>query len=151
MTKPITFKRQVEILTSSGKVTKRVNRDYWGQGNFKPFKVVLSKPLRGFKKVYGDNHTLKAQLIAELEIPVGATVVCGMNGGYKLRTDKARVLSIETIRSKRPAKKAVSGHNSNFVYQVGKTATPANAFNKTFSQCGGGLHFFLSRRQAEQY
>jgi hypothetical protein len=153
MTKPITLKRQREILKSSGKVTERSKKDYWGQDIFKPFKVVLSKPLKGFKKVYQyrPDHSTKAQLVAELEIPVGATVVCGTHNGYKLRTDRARVLSIKTLRGNRSIKKATAGYNSDFEYQVGKTATPANAFNKTFSQCGGGLHFFLSRRQAERY
>lgn len=58
--------------------------------------------------------------------------------------------SVWSILPKR-YQKAVSGHDSDFIYTVGKRVTPRFAFAKTGRECASGVHFFANRNAAKRY
>ena len=46
----------------------------------------------------------------------------------------------------------VSSYDENFVYRKGETLTPANGWNEDrWVVCGEGIHFFITREEAEAY
>lgn len=84
----------------------------------------------------------KDEVIVTLEIPRGA-IVFSING-YKCRTNKAKVIAIDG------ADKAMS-LNCKTSYYVGDEFTIYN-FNCVYNrECGEGIHFFLTREEAEKY
>ena len=45
-----------------------------------------------------------------------------------------------------------SKHDPNFKYVVGETVRPKEAFNDSLvSECESGIHFFITRQEAEHY
>lgn len=98
--------------------------------------VVLSEPIRGWKKCEGN-------VIVELEIPKGAVVFC--INGMKCRTNRAKVISLSrgTI--------ARSIRDNSFTYEVGKEIEILN-FDMSYNvECSSGIHFFKSEDDAEAY
>ena len=102
--------------------------------------LILDEPMKGWKKC-------KDGRIVELLIPKGA-IVFSINNS-KCRTNKAKVVSIDGDKTK--GLKAVSGYDENFVYEVGKTVEVEN-FNLQYNvECGSGIHFFRTKKEAEEY
>ena len=96
----------------------------------------------GYKKAYDPKK--KINVIVKILIPKEAKRSSAF--GRKCRAEYADVLEIEG------AKKAVSSYDSNFVYQVGKRVTPMVAFDENFyEECSSGIHFFITRLEAEKY
>jgi hypothetical protein len=63
----------------------------------------------------------------------------------KCRAEYADVLEIIG------ADKAYSGHDSSFVYEVGKRVIPS-AYDENFlNECSSGIHFFITKEEAEAY
>ena len=87
----------------------------------------------GFKKL--GNKT-----IAKILIPEDAERVGGYTG-RKCRASKAVVL--EGV--------GVSSHDPNFTYAVGAVLTPDSWDNDPRVECSHGIHFFLTRKEAEEY
>ena len=73
--------------------------------------------------------------------------------GRKCRAEFADVLEI--IDSKDTLKKitkAVSRHDNQFIYRVGERVTPTIDWsNDRFDECASGIHFFITRLEAENY
>ena len=67
--------------------------------------------------------------------------------GRKCRAEYAKVLEIFGS----DGKTAVSSHDSNFVYKLGKIARPDKWEEDRWQECAGGIHFFLTRIEAENY
>jgi len=66
--------------------------------------------------------------------------------GRKCRAEFADVLEIFG------AEKAVSQNDNEFIYEVGKRVTPKNPFDENFiDECSTGIHFFITRLEAEKY
>ena len=66
--------------------------------------------------------------------------------GRKCRAEYADVLEIFG------ASEAVSEYDNNFVYKVGERMYPKNPFSeKWFEECDSGIHFFITRTEAENY
>jgi uncharacterized protein YjbI with pentapeptide repeats len=65
--------------------------------------------------------------------------------GRKCRASEAKVLEIIG------AKKAYSIHDNNFVYRAGKTVKADKWNPNRWAECGDGIHFFLTRAEAENY
>ena len=85
--------------------------------------------------------------IVKLLIPKDAKRSHAM--GRKCRAEYAEVLEITT--GKRQLKKAVSTQKADFIYQVGKTVE-CDKFNEDWTQeCSGGIHFFITKLEAERY
>ena len=97
--------------------------------------IKLSEPIIGWKKC-------KNNVLVKLEIPRGA-IVFSINN-KKCRTDKAKVLEIIG------ADRAYS-NNKFFSYYVGDIIEVFN-FNCEYNvECAEGIHFFRTRKEAEDY
>jgi len=96
---------------------------------------MLSEDIIGYKKC-------KDNVIVTLKIPRGA-IIFSING-YKCRTNKAKVVSIDG------ADRAFSSYN-NMSYYVGDEITIYD-FNCEYNiECAKGVHFFMTREEAEHY
>jgi hypothetical protein len=98
--------------------------------------IVLTEPMTGYKKAYGGK-------IITLEIPVGAKVFSINNN--KRRTNKAKVIDMqgETELS--------SMHDNSFKYHVGDEIDIID-FDENYNvECSTGIHFFLTREEAENF
>lgn len=97
--------------------------------------VKLSNSITGWKKCKGG-------VIVKLEIPRGA-IVFSINNN-KCRTDKAIVKEIFG------ADRAFSMHKY-FSYYVGDKIEVYNFNCEYNTECAGGIHFFRTRKEAENY
>lgn len=96
---------------------------------------ILTEDIIGYKKCKND-------VIVTLKIPRGA-IIFSING-YKCRTNKAKVISIDG------ANRAYSKY-TNMSYYVGDEFNIYN-FNCEYNvECAKGIHFFISKEEAEQY
>ena len=98
--------------------------------------IVLTEPIVGYKKACGGK-------IITLELPIEAKVF-SINGN-KRRTNKANVIDMqgETELS--------SMYDNGFKYHVGDEIDIID-FNENYNvDCGAGIHFFLTREEAENY
>lgn len=144
--------RQKNILKSYGRLVEGpVPYGTWSPHH--PYKVILQKPLKGFKKAAIWNSAIFTwdDVMIELVIPAGSTVICGNPGDTKLRADAAKVVRITNMKGTKNHKSAVAKGGKIFKYTVGKIARPTNVFDTNFVQCSSGIHFFLHRRPAERY
>jgi hypothetical protein len=98
--------------------------------------IVLTEPIVGYKKSNEDK-------IITLEIPVGAKIFSINN--YKRRTNKCNVIDMqgETELS--------SCYDTNFKYHVGDEIDITDFDERYNVECCGGIHFFLTREEAEEY
>lgn len=94
----------------------------------------------GWKKADGE-------AIIKLEIPADAKRSNAT--GRKCRCSKAKVLSIEhdgifieTVKSK---------YDCNFIYRVGETVEVEDFCDDRWVECAAGIHFFITREEAENY
>ena len=69
----------------------------------------------------------------------------------KCRAEKARVLSIQSIDKQTEYKIAFSWYDPEFKYGVGEIVECSDWEDDRFVECGGGIHFFLTRGEAERY
>jgi uncharacterized protein YjbI with pentapeptide repeats len=90
-----------------------------------------------FKKVTG--------AILTLEIPADAQRTSSPVG-RKCRASKARVVSASAEGTE-----FRSEHNSNFVYRIGETVVPDPYDPDIRVECTHGIHFFMTRKEAEEY
>lgn len=95
--------------------------------------IVGAGVLRVFKK-------LANGVIAELEIPADAARIGGVTG-RKCRAEFAKVISGE----------GPSKYDSNFFYRVGEMIRPDEWGDNPLVDCLGGIHFFITREEAEAY
>lgn len=96
---------------------------------------MLNEPIIGYKACQNG-------IIVTLEIPKGA-IVFSINGS-KCRTNKVKVIAIDNEN------RAFSAFNG-MSYYVGDEITVYD-FNCMYNvECGKGIHFFLTREEAENY
>ncbi len=86
--------------------------------------------------------------IVKLRIPgsaqrTGASV-------YSCRVSEAVVLDIRDEENE-PCEEAVSCADGDFIYRTGETVYPKEAFDSHLLEDGSGIHFFLTRTEAELY
>jgi len=98
--------------------------------------IVPEGDLIGWKKCKGG-------VIVKLRIPSEAKRSNAT--GRKCRAEYAEVLEIIG------AEEAISSYNSTFVYRVGETVRPDKWEEDRFNECAGGIHFFITRIEAENY
>lgn len=102
--------------------------------------VCLKEPMVGYKKCWRGTKAV----IVTLLIPKGA-IVFSINGN-KCRTNVAKVIDIDD-----GLEEAVSGYDKKFIYHKGKKVSPDH-FDCAYNvECGGGIHFFRTREEAEDY
>jgi len=63
----------------------------------------------------------------------------------KCRASKAVVLEVLG------AEYGVAQHDENMIYRVGETVTPDSWDEDRWKECSNGIHFFITRAEAEQY
>ena len=89
-------------------------------------------------------------LIVELEIPEDALRSSATT--RKCRCSKAKVVSITNLDgSKSEHTEATSKRDPPFVYKVGETVEVPNFDTNRFNECSTGIHFFITREEAESY
>ena len=89
---------------------------------------------------------LRDGLFATLELQKGQVFQSANNS--KCRTDSAKVLKIENPDGKE-RKTGRSQADYDFVYKVGTTVSAP--YDERIEECSTGIHFFLSRKEAEEY
>jgi hypothetical protein len=102
-------------------------------------------PFYGYKK-------LRSGAIATLYIPRSAGRVGGLTG-RKCRASKAKVVAM-TEAGVQGRVSDVSKHDRTFEYVVGKWAKPSASSPwdpDVRLECTGGIHFFITKREAEEY
>jgi uncharacterized protein YjbI with pentapeptide repeats len=68
----------------------------------------------------------------------------------KCRAESAKVLEI--TKGGKPQDSAFSSHDSSFLYEVGETVAPKEPFSTDWqSECASGIHFFITKLEAENY
>ena len=100
------------------------------------------KSFRAWKK-------LANGVICELEIPRGAKKV-NHPGSTKCRSNIAKVISM-TDGSGKNASQGRSIHDNSFVYKIGETLRVRDFCDDIRIECAPGIHFFLNRKEAENY
>lgn len=68
----------------------------------------------------------------------------------KCRASKAVVLAIYNKRGEEISE-GRSRYDSEFIYRVGETVYPDKWDEDRWNECSSGIHFFLTRREAEEY
>ena len=71
--------------------------------------------------------------------------------GRKCRCDKARVLEIYDMSGNTISANVCSMRDKSFRYVVGETVTVPNFDNNRWNECSTGIHFFITREEAERY
>lgn len=67
--------------------------------------------------------------------------------GRKCRADRAHVLAIYGSGNEGVA---YSTHSATFAYRVGETVTPVEPFDEDrWNECASGIHFYVTREEAE--
>ena len=103
--------------------------------------IVPDGDIIGWKKLKGD-------LIAKLLIPANAKRSNAT--GRKCRAEYAKVLEI--WNGEESVKSGESSYEDGFMYIVGKTIKPSQPFDDNrWDECSTGIHFFITRLEAEKY
>jgi hypothetical protein len=105
----------------------------------------------GFKKVWAKDHEGDkcVPAIAKLRIP--GTAKRSHAFGRKCRAAEAEVLELVTLDGW-SAEVAYSSHDDSFEYKVGETVRPQYEFDTEWmDECRSGIHFFITRKEAENY
>lgn len=92
---------------------------------------------------------LQKGYIAQLRIPAKAFRSSGT--GRKCRASSAKVIAIYDKSGKKVTGPCESTYDSSFKYEVGKTVSVKDFGMNRFEECAPGIHFFLSRIEAENY
>jgi hypothetical protein len=87
---------------------------------------------------------LRHGTIAEVQIPGNAQRVGGLTG----RKCRAEFVIVTNMFG---ATTDCSFYDPSVIYEVGRTITPSTWDNDIRIECAGGIHFFLSREEAEAY
>jgi hypothetical protein len=113
--------------------------------NLSPYSIVPEVgSFTAFKKV----DTKNGYAIATLEIPSKARRV-STPIGRKCRAEFARVVKIELDGVE--IADAYSTHVSSFKYRTGETVSSDSFDPNPLVECSNGIHFFISRKEAEEY
>ena len=109
-----------------------------------PF-IALSCPSEGtfigWKKV--------RDYLIKLEIPEDAKRCSATTN--KCRCDKAKVLSITSIKSGEEIQELCNNSYSACVYKVGEMVYPDKFDDDRWNECSNGIHFFTNRQEAINY
>jgi len=87
--------------------------------------------------------------VVKLEIPASAKRSSATS--RKCRASKAKVLAIYDQKGNE-LQEINSDYDTGFVYKVGHTVKPTIEFEENrWIECGSGIHFFITRKEAENY
>ncbi len=128
--------------------------DILEQAKSEPHRLIRDGKLTVYKKArYRDEGGYSESCIVTLEIPAKAQRSQDICNDFKCRASEAKVLKIEAppgnVLNKKT--KAYSTKDNNFFYTVGKTVKPRKPFDTSGQACASGIHFFMTREDAENY
>jgi len=86
--------------------------------------------------------------IAQLLIPSSAKRINSI-GSRKCRAEYATVTAI--FKGKKKVEEGVDKHTGQLIYKVGETVTPNKFDDSIYVECSSGIHFFITREEAEDY
>ena len=95
----------------------------------------------GYKKA---NGCIVELLILEDAKRCSATTI-------KCRTNKAKVLDIENIKTGEKVNSVCSNFDNTFIYKVGEIVSVDNFDDDRWNECSAGIHFFVNRERAIDY
>ena len=95
----------------------------------------------GYKKAHV--YIIKLEILADAKRSSATS--------HKCRCSAAKVLSITTVDGSEEVKEIASDRDSNFIYRVGEIVRVDNFDEDRWNECSTGIHFFITRREAEQY
>ena len=95
----------------------------------------------GYKKAHG--YIVKLEILADAKRSSATSRKC--------RCSAAKVLSITAVDESEEVKEIASDRDSNFIYRVGEIVRVNNFDENRWNECSTGIHFFITRREAEQY
>ena len=87
--------------------------------------------------------------VAHLRIPAKAKRLNA--SGRKCRASEAKVIAIYTRDGAKTGEAVPSSHDGTFFYQAGSTVKPHSFCEDRWEECSGGIHFFITRIEAEGY
>jgi len=87
--------------------------------------------------------------VAHLRIPAKAKRVNA--SGRKCRASEARVIAIYDKDGSKTSEAVASKHDSGFFYRAGAVVKPHHFKDDRWQECAGGIHFFITRAEAEAY
>jgi hypothetical protein len=93
----------------------------------------------GWKKCYAGGDVV----LVKVRVPPGAAR--SNSTGRKCRAERVEVLAVEG------ADHGISNHDGKTVYRVGETVKCHEWGPDRWLECAGGIHFFLTREEAEAY
>jgi len=85
-----------------------------------------------------------------VKLAISASAKRSHGAERKCRCSKAKTLEIWSADGK-PLDEAISLYDSNFVYRKGKVVEVANFDEDRWNVCGAGIHFYLTRLEAEAH
>ena len=95
----------------------------------------------GYKKAHG--YIIKLEILADAKRSSATSRKC--------RCSAAKVLSITAVDGSEEIKEIASDRDSNFIYRVGEIVRVDDFDEDRWNECSMGIHFFITRREAEQY
>lgn len=95
----------------------------------------------GYKKAHG--YIIKMEILGDAKRSSATSRIC--------RCSAAKVLSITSIDGKTENSEVFSDYDPTFVYRVGETVRVDNFDDDRWNECSTGIHFFLTRKEAELY
>lgn len=105
-------------------------------------------PEEGAFIAFKSAESKQGKVIIKLEIPADAKRSSATT--RKCRASKAVVLSVADKEGSE-VQEAWPEHDTNFIYRVGKTVVPDFFDDDRWKECSGGIHFFMTRAEAESY
>lgn len=126
--------------------------DYFMNDLLTSFCILPEGDLIGYKKIrhFTPKKETSSRAIVKLFIPKHAKRVSGWN--RKCRASEAKVIYIQDIKTGKFIKEGFSSHDNDFIYKVGEVIKPQIKFDPDpWIECTSGIHFFITRKEAEQY
>ena len=106
-----------------------------------PIAILPEGDIIGWKKLSGG-------AIAKILVPIKAKRV--NSTGRKCRAEYVKVLEIKNQRG-RKVKQGIGAHDNSTVYRVGRITKPDQFDPDWRVECTHGIHFFITRAEAESY
>ena len=110
--------------------------------------ITMTCPSDGAFVGWKKSRTENGFAIVKLQIPDGAKRSSAT--GRKCRCDLAFVIAIYD-EDGNEIKSAISDNDKSFVYRTGEMVTPDSFDDNRWIECSHGIHFFITRTEAEEY
>lgn len=136
----------VKLLDQRAEKFKQEHEEFWAATH--PHVAPSSGEFYGYKALYNKFRT--GLVIAKLLIPESARRVNGF--GVKCRAEAAIVKDMWDFKTGEEVTEGRSLYDDSFKYYKDEIVQPDGEFDdRDFLDCGSGIHFFMTQREAEEY